>query len=112
MERAYTVSTKICVAVLFALVVFQAATRSVTIHEAALWDHLIRPPLRQVVVAPDAWSGLLYAIAAKRAIGIFGLSEFALRVPAVIAGALYLFVIARRTRPVVAILIAIPPVLL
>src|SRR4051794_23002344 len=112
MEPDYTVSIKIGAAALFAVVVFLAATRPATIHEAVLWDHLIRPPVRQAFVAPDAWNGLPYAIAAKRVIGIFRLSEFALRFPAVFAGAVYLFGIARRNRPVLAILFAIPPVLL
>jgi len=112
MERAFTVSTRAILLALLGIVLFQAATRPVTISEAVLWGHLVRPPLRQAFVAPDAWTGLLYAVAAKRAIGIFRLSEYTLRLPAVIAGAVYLLVIARRARPLVAILLAIPPVAL
>src|SRR6476659_9944707 len=110
MERAFTVSTRILLAGLFVFAVFQAATRPLTIDEAVLWDHLVRPRFREAFVAPDAWHGLLYAIAAKRPIGLFRLPEFSLRLPALIAGAIYLLVIARNTRSWLSILLPLPPI--
>lgn len=85
MERVYTVAIR---SIAVAGVVFAtslAATRPLTVAEAALWDHLIRPPIQEALHAPDAWTGLLYSILAERSIGLLRLSEFSLRLPSVLA---------------------------
>jgi hypothetical protein len=58
----------------------------VTVDEARLWADLIRPTFRESVIAPDAWTGILYAILAERGIGVLRLSELTLRLPAMLAG--------------------------
>jgi hypothetical protein len=59
--------------------------RPLTGAEAVLWNDLVRPPLRTAFFAPDAWSGFLYALLAKRTAGLLRLSEFSLRLPALLA---------------------------
>src|SRR5436305_15037462 len=98
MERAYTVLTRVLLASVFAAAVWLAAVRPVNIEEATVWAHLVRPPWREALVAPDAWSGLWFATLAKRAIGLFRLSELTLRFPGLLSCAIYLLVLYRMAR--------------
>jgi hypothetical protein len=82
----------------FAAAVWLAAVRPVSIDEATLWAHLVRPPWRESLVASDAWSGLWFATLAKRAIGLFRLSELTLRLPGVLSCAIYLLILYRMLR--------------
>jgi hypothetical protein len=95
MARAYTISTRALLAALLGITVYLSVTRPITAAEAALWDHLVRPPARVALVAPDAWSGLLYALLAKRAIGLLRLSEFSFRLPALLAEVVWFAVLLR-----------------
>jgi hypothetical protein len=72
------------------------AFRPITVPEAMLWDDLVRPPFRDAFLQPSAWTGWIYAMLAKRTIGLFRLSEFSLRLPALMAGACYLALLPRR----------------
>jgi hypothetical protein len=96
MERVYFASIKLLLSACFGWALYVAITRPVTLGEALLWDHLVRPPFRQAFTAPDAWSGLLYAVIAKRTVGLFRLSQFTLRLPALIGCGVYLIVIFRK----------------
>ncbi len=96
MKRLYTVSISVAMAALFGIVLWQAATRPVTVREAMLWDHLVRPPLRQAFLDAQAWHGLIYAVLAKRTAGLFRLSEFSLRLPALLGCAVFLWTMRRR----------------
>jgi hypothetical protein len=89
---------------LFVYSVYTAVTRPAGIGEAVLWDHLIRPPLAEAFRSSDAWLGLAYAIVAKRAIGLFRLSEFSLRLPAVLSSLICAWFLWRKPRPVFAAL--------
>jgi hypothetical protein len=103
MERRYTVAIR-ALAILGVLVAaYLAATLPLGIEEAALWDNLIRPPLRDAFRAPTAWSGLFYATLAERSIGLFRLSILSLRLPAILAGAVVAFVVWRAQRPIVVV---------
>src|SRR6478672_11005856 len=95
MERAYTVLTRVLLASAFATAVWLAAVRPVSIDEATVWAHLVRPPWREALVASDAWSGLWFATLAKRAVGLFRLSEFTLRLPGILSCAVYVLVLYR-----------------
>lgn len=97
MEQRSTAWIKLAFGAAFALAIYHAL-RPITPREVALWDDLVRPPIRQSFFSPDAWNGWLYAVVAKRAAGILRLSEFSLRVPALIAGAVYLCLLPRRSR--------------
>jgi hypothetical protein len=75
---------------LFGVILWQAATLPLTAAEAVAWDKFVRPHLASLFVTPGGWSGLLYALLVKRAVGLFRLSEFTLRLPDVLAGGIYL----------------------
>lgn len=96
MERRSTAWISVISGVAFASAVWLAVTRPATLAEATLWNDLVRPPLRQAFFAQDAWSGWIYAVLAKRAAGLFRLSEFSMRLPALAAGGLYLWILPRR----------------
>ena len=74
----------------FGVILWQAATLPFTSAEASAWHQFVRPRFAAILVTPGAWSGLLFGVLAKRSIGIFRLSEFSLRLPVVLAGAVYL----------------------
>lgn len=109
MDRSYSTSIKVIYAVAFAVAAYLAFARPMTIREAILWDDLIRPPFRTAFFAPDAWSGWVYAVLAKRTIGLFRLSEFTLRLPAVLAAGAYLALLPRR---LLFVIVAVVPVAL
>src|SRR5215831_17598320 len=98
MERAYIASIRAVAVALLAYSVYAAVTRPVGIGEALLWDHLIRPPITEAFRSPDAWLGLGYAVVAKRAIGLFRLSEFTFRLPAVLSGLVCAYFVWRKPR--------------
>jgi hypothetical protein len=104
MERASTASTAstkvsagICLAVL-AWCVWRAAVLPIGAGEARLYNHLVRLPIVEAVAQPDAWAGLLYAVAARRTVHLLRLSEFTLRLPAVLSALLYLWIVYRLSR--------------
>src|SRR5690242_18179015 len=96
MERLFTAWSKLLFLIPFGAAVYLAATRPVTLPESLFWSHLVRPGFREALTASDAWSGLLEAILAKRSAGLLRLSEFSLRLPAILACAAYLAVLAQR----------------
>lgn len=96
MEPASTASTKaalLLLAALFAVTVYRAATEPATADEAYSYDRFVRPPIGEVLAAYDPGNHLLYTLLAKRSIGFFRLSEFSLRLPSLLAGALYLWAV-------------------
>lgn len=95
MERFSTVWIRAPLALLFGVVVWQAATLPVTAAEATTWDRVVRPALREIFTAPGAWSGWVYGFAARRAAGLFRLSEWSLRAPSLVGCLLYYFAIYR-----------------
>lgn len=105
MERLSTTSSKALFATAFAVAVW-FALRPITAAEATLWNDLVRPSLRSAYLMPDAWSDWLYAVLAKRAAGLFRLSEFSLRLPAVLAGVVWLFLLPRK--PIWVLAAAVP----
>jgi hypothetical protein len=92
MKQIFTASNSrlLLLAVGFGVIVWQAATLLFTSAEAAAWYQFVRPRFAALLVTPGAWSGLFYGLLAKRSIGIFRLSEFSLRLPVILAGAVYL----------------------
>jgi hypothetical protein len=88
-------------AVLLAVLTFavwRAATLPVTAAEAALWNRVVRPPVRELLVTPGDWSGFVYGLIARRAAGLFRLSAFSLRFPAVLGCILYMGALGRLCR--------------
>jgi hypothetical protein len=103
MEKAYTAAIRAIAAVGLAIAIYLAASAPIGIAEAALWDHLIRPPLREAYRAPNAWNGFLYSILAERAIGLFRLSTLSLRLPSILACGFCAWVLWRGLRPLIAV---------
>ena len=103
MEKVYTASIRVLAAVGLLLSAYLAATRTSSFEEAALWAHLVRPPLREAFRAPDAWSGLAYSLLAERAIGVLRLSELSLRLPAIISGAICAWIVCRSKKLLIAL---------
>lgn len=101
MDRRSTGWTSVGFAACFAAAVY-LAFRAITPREASLWDLLVRPPIGAAYLDPISWWGWIYAVPAKRAIGLFRLSEFSLRLPALVAGACYLALLPRRPLFVIA----------
>ncbi len=96
MERLSTKLVSALYVAAFAIAVYFALTRPATVREAILWNDLVRPPLRAVFFAPDAWSGWIYGVLAKRTVGLFRLSELSLRLPSILACAFYMALLPRR----------------
>jgi hypothetical protein len=117
MERLSTVSTNLAKPVLvlmLAVVVWRAATLPVTGAEALAWDRVVRPGAVSLLVTPGDWSGFLYGLIAKRAAGLFRLSEFSLRFPGIIGCLLFCCALTRicRNRLWLVLALALPAVLL
>jgi 4-amino-4-deoxy-L-arabinose transferase-like glycosyltransferase len=65
---------------------YRAATQSIVSDEAFTWDNFLTGPWSQILTRYDANNHILYSILAKISISTFGVSEFALRLPTVLAG--------------------------
>jgi hypothetical protein len=95
MPRLSTVWTRLAQALalaIFALNVYRAATCSITIDEAFTYNRFVSVPYTQTLTDFDANHHVLYALLARFSVGAFGVSEFTLRLPSVMGGALYLWV--------------------
>src|SRR4051794_14913742 len=99
MGKPSTVAIRTAAVAGLAVAVYLAATRPLSVDEARLWYDLVRPSLRDAWHAPDAWSGLLYAIVAERFIGLLRLSELSLRVPALLSGGACAWLVWRTKEP-------------
>jgi hypothetical protein len=93
--------SKAVLAVMFVVVVWRAATLPITPAEALAWDRVVRPGAASLLVTAGDWSGFLYGLAAKRAAGLFRLSEFSLRFPGILGCLLFCYAMPRlRLHPV------------
>src|SRR5271170_6861597 len=96
MARRYTASTKLAlsvIAAIFAVEIYQAATRPIGSGEAYLYDRFARPTTRQVLAQELPDRDVLYSLLEKRSVGLFHVSPFSVRLPSVLFGALYLWTV-------------------
>ena len=101
MEAFSTASTKLALAVMVAVFTGEAwlaAVRPITSAEALAYDRFVRPPMRETLHQPSRNPDVLYTLLEKRSVGLFRVSEFSLRLPALLAGAFYLWAIWRLCR--------------
>jgi 4-amino-4-deoxy-L-arabinose transferase-like glycosyltransferase len=70
--------------------VYRAATQSITVDEASTWLNFASQPFGGLFAPYDANNHVLNSLLCGLSVSLFGLSEFALRLPSVLAGALYL----------------------
>ncbi len=97
MSRGSKLALAVLVAV-FAGQAWVAAVRPITPAEALTYDRFVRPPIRQALHQPSRNPDVLYSLLEKRSVGLFRVSEFSLRLPAMLAGGLYLWAIWRLCR--------------
>lgn len=77
-------------AALFAVNVYRAATQSVTVDEALTYNHFIAPAGDEdPMVAAAPFNDNLGTTLAEVSVSLFGASDLALRLPAVLSGAVY-----------------------
>jgi predicted membrane-bound mannosyltransferase len=69
-----------------AVCAYRAATQSFVSDEAFTFNNFIAGSWRDLYFQYDANNHLLYSILSKLSMSVFGSSEFALRLPSVIAG--------------------------
>lgn len=80
---------------MFCLNFYRAATQSITIDEAFTYEQFVSKPFGGLLEPFDANNHVLNSMLAWLAIAMFGLSEWSLRLPSVIGGAIYLLVAYR-----------------
>ena len=73
--------------------VYRAATQSITLDEAFTYEHFVAPPFYQVMTSYTANHHVLNSLLAKVSTGIFGVSEFTLRIPSLLGGLIYLLAV-------------------
>ena len=105
LEMRQSVSARACRALvltvvigLFAVNVYRAATQSLTCDEAYTYELYWHAPLKQVFLRYDANNHVLNTLLERLTVRTFGLSELALRLPALLGGALYLFCVLQLCR--------------
>ena len=94
MEPRYTVSTRLALTALAAILGFQiyeAVTFPIGGDEAYLYDRFVRPTIRQVLSSELPNRNVLYSVLEKRSVGLFHVSPFAVRLPGILFGILYLW---------------------
>lgn len=70
--------------------VYRACTQSITIDEARSFNLFISQPISRIFTDYEAANHVLQSLLSKISILLFGLSEFTLRLPTIVGGALYL----------------------
>ncbi len=101
MEPTSTVSTKIArglLAALFAVNVYRAVTQSVTVGEALNYIGFIGPPWTEALSRFDGNNHVLNTLLVRISTSRFHLTELSLRLPSLLAGVFYLWVVFRMAR--------------
>ena len=101
MERDSTASTKTARALLWAVFgtnVYRAATQSITTDEAFTYSHFVHPRWSALLGSYDANNHVLNTLLAKIGLTALPLTEFALRLPSLLCGGLYLWAVWRLAR--------------
>ena len=94
----WTKTAATLLAAAFALYVWRAATLSITTDEAFTCNSFVTPPWLQILTTYDANHHFLHSYLCKLVTSILGISPFALRIPALLGSALYLWSAWRLTR--------------
>ncbi len=93
MRPLYIASTKLALvflAAIFGLEGYLAITEPIRTSEAYLYDRFVRPSTRQVFAQELPQRSVLYALLEKRSVGLFHVSAWSVRLPALLAGIMYL----------------------
>jgi hypothetical protein len=87
--------TALCVVGLTGVSVYRAATQAITHDEAVTCERYVSGPLYRLVSSTDANNHIVHSLLCRLSASLFGVSEFTLRLPSVVAGLLFLALIAR-----------------
>src|ERR1019366_4087805 len=101
MAPLYTASTKVAIAVLaaiFAVEVYQASKQPISAGEAHIYDRFVRPTTRQVLAQELPNRDVLYTLLERRSVGLFHVSPFSVRLPELLFGVLYLWLVWQLAR--------------
>lgn len=98
LNRVALAAVALVVAAILAVGVYQAATRPIGSGEAYLYDRFVRPTSRQVLASELLDREVLYSLLEKRSVGLFHVSPFAVRLPGILFGVLYLWMVWRLAR--------------
>lgn len=101
MQPLYIASTRVALAILaliFAVEAYQSGTTPMRASEAYVYDRFVRPSFRQVLAEELPNREVLYALLEKRSIGLFHVSPFSVRLPALLFGLLYFWSVWRLAR--------------
>ena len=82
-------------ALLLAVNVYRAATQAIAIDEAFAWQKMLAGSWRLMFHTFDACHHFLYTYLSRLSIHLLGVSAFSLRLPALLAGALYFAAVYR-----------------
>ncbi len=91
----FRILTLVLLGLIFAVNVYRAATQSITHDEALTYEVFVAAPWSLVFNAYDPNHHVLHTILSKITVDILGVSPFALRLPSLLSGLLYLYVIFR-----------------
>ncbi len=91
----FRILTLAVLALIFAASVYRAATQSITHDEALTYELFVAAPWTLVFNAYDPNHHVLHTILSKITVGLLGVSPFALRLPSLLSGLLYLYVVFR-----------------
>src|ERR1035438_9114729 len=75
--------------------IYRAKTQSITCDEANSYELWTSQPLSRMFVAYDPSNHVLQTLLSKISVAIFGVSEFTLRLPTLLAGFLYFIAVYR-----------------
>lgn len=78
--------------------VYRAATQSITTDEAFTYNRSVTAPIPRLWDDFDANDHVLHTLMCKASVGLFGLSEFTLRLPSLLGGFLYFWLCLRLSR--------------
>jgi hypothetical protein len=101
MERTSIASTRIAqgfLAALFAVNVYRAITQSVTTGEAWSYNHFIGPAWTEALAHFDGNNHVLNTLLVRISTSRFHLTELSMRLPSLLAGVFYLWVVFRMAR--------------
>ncbi|MFB3826456.1 MAG: ArnT family glycosyltransferase [Bryobacteraceae bacterium] len=89
---------RLLLAALVAVNGYRAATQSITTDEAFAYNLYVANPLPEVVKIFDASHHVLQTLLVRASVAALGLSEFSVRLPTVLGGALFFFAVYRLCR--------------
>lgn len=75
--------------------IYRAKTQSITCDEAYSYELWVSQPMSSMLVAYDAGNHVLQTLLSKISVAAFGVSEFTLRLPTLLAGFLYFIAVYR-----------------